>query len=93
MADKRLRRVMHGGGVERMQHMPGAIAVERERAAARDDAVEIMPRGRRETGIETVRHQLAGKHAYGIGPELRVQRVAHLVSPPVLGEVEMRHLA
>ena len=35
MADQRLRRVVHGLGVERMQHVPDAVALERERARAR----------------------------------------------------------
>jgi hypothetical protein len=46
MTDERLRPGMHGAGVEPMQHMPGAIAIERKGTAPGNDAIEIMPRSR-----------------------------------------------
>ena len=35
MADQALRRIVHGLGVEGAEHAPGAVALERERAALR----------------------------------------------------------
>ena len=92
MADQALRRLVHGGGVERVAPLPGAVAVERERRAAVDDAIEIVPRCGREARVEIVRRTLAGEHADRVGPNLRVQRFAHLPWLPVLGEIEMRDL-
>ncbi len=68
VADQPLRRIVHGGGVERVHDLPGAIAVEREGAAAVDDAIEIVPRGGREARIEIIGRALAGEHADRVRP-------------------------
>ncbi len=52
MAGEHLRRLVHGFSVEGAEHAPGAIALERERAAAVDDAVEIMAGFGRKARIE-----------------------------------------
>ena len=52
MADEHLRRLVHGLGVERAEHAPGAHALERQRAAPVDDAIEIVARFGREARVE-----------------------------------------
>ena len=75
MADEDLRRLVHGLGIERAEHAPGAHAFERERAAPVDDAIEIMARLRRETRVEVVRQTCSqAKTEIGSG---RTPRSAH----------------
>src|SRR5574341_1183697 len=68
-------------------------SLERKRRAAIDDTVEVMARGGGQPRVEILRSALANKHADRIGPELRVERVADLIRPPVLGEIHVHDLA
>ena len=52
MADEDLRRLVHGLGIEGAKHAPGAHALERQRAAPVDDAIEIMARFGPEARVE-----------------------------------------
>ena len=85
--------VMHRRCVERARHPPGAVLVERQIGAAIDDAVEIMPLDRREARVEICRGAFGGEHRDRLRPQMKVDRVAHRVGVPVLGEIDMRDLA
>ena len=93
-ADQALRRLVHGVGVERALDQPGAARVERQRRAAVDDAIEIMPRVRRKARIEIVRRRArAGRMATGCRPHMGVERVAQHIGAPDAGQIDMADLA
>ena len=52
-----------------------------------------MPRTRRETRVEIVGDALGREHRDRMRPQMRVERIAHGVGVPVLGEIDMRDLA
>ena len=93
MADENLRGFVHGGVVESMHDLPGAIAVERKGSAPVGDAIEIMARGGREARVEIVGRPLAGEHADRVGSYLGVEGIVHFLRRPVLAEIDMRDLA
>ena len=93
LADEPLRRRMHRRGVERARHAPGAAALEREIGAPVDDAIEIMPLRAEKRASKSSAHPLGGQHRDRMRPQMRVERIAHRVGVPVLGEIDMRHLA
>src|SRR5262249_45038631 len=93
IADESSRGLVHRLGIEGAEYTPGAIALKRKRCAAVDNAVEVGPRLGREAGVEVLSGTLAIKHADRVRSQLRVQRVAHFVGLPVLGEIEMGDLA
>ena len=79
--------------VERARHAPGAVLIERQIGAAIDDAIEIMALDRREARIEIRRDLLGREHRDRLRPQMEIDRVAHLVDVPILGEIDMRDLA
>ena len=93
MTDKHLRCLIHGLGIKGAEHAPGAMALKRERAAAVDNAVEVMTGFGPEARIEIGSHGLAGEDRDRIRPQHRIQGIAHGVVRPFLGEVEMSNLA
>ena len=82
-----------GVAIERARHAPGAVQFEREVGAAIADAIEIVALYRRETRVEVVGHVLGGEHGDRLRAQMEIERVAHGIVVPVLGEVDMRHLA
>ena len=93
LADQALRGRVHGRGIERPRHAPGAAALEREIGAAVDDAIEIVALDRREARVEVVGDLLGREHRDRMRAQMRVERIAHGVASPVLGEIDMRDLA
>ena len=92
-ADEPLRGGVHGGGVERPRARARRGSLERQVGAAVDDAVEIVPLRRREARVEIVGDTLGRQHRDRMRAQMGVERVAHGVAVPVLGEVDMRDLA
>ncbi len=93
LADEALRGLMHGRGIERARHAPGVAQIDRQIGAAIDDAIEIMALHRRGAGIEILAGALGGQNRDRMRPQVRIQRVAHGVGVPVLGEIDMGDLA
>ena len=52
LAHQELRRRMHGFGIQAGRDMPDLAVFQRRRAAAVQDAKQIVPRRRRKTGME-----------------------------------------
>ena len=92
-ADKQLCGRVHGRGVERARNAPGAHLIEGEVGAASDEAVEIMPPDRRETGVEVAGDALRAEHRDRMRAHMRIQCVAHGVAVPIPGEIDMGDLA
>ena len=82
-ADERLGGAVHGVRIERAGDVPDTAGVERRRRPAVADPVEIVARGRRETGIEARTDGLGRQHDDRRGAEMGVQRVADRVGRPV----------
>ena len=92
LADQPLRGGMHRRGVERARHAPGAVLLECQVGAAIDDAIEIVALDRREARIEIRRAAFRGEHRDRLRPQMEIDRVAHIVGIPLLGEIDMRDL-
>ena len=54
--DQPLRRAVHGAGIKRLMHKPGAVGIQRQRCAAVGDAIAIGPPDAREAGVPVVSH-------------------------------------
>ncbi len=92
-AEKQLRRLVHGFGVERRPDMPGAAAIDRERRAPVDDAIAIGAAARRPAGVEIVGNALDAEHGDRRRPHMVVEGADYLerlIRPP---EIEMGGLA
>src|SRR6185437_13345608 len=92
-ADQALRRLVHGGGIERARHAPDAVGLERQIGAAVDDAVEIVALDGRKSRVEVVRDLFGRKHGDRLRAQMKVDGVAHRVGVPLFGEIDMRDLA
>ena len=93
MAHQGLGGPMHRLGIQRDGDMPDSAIVQRGRAAAIEDAVEIMPRRGGKSRMEFAVHNPCVQHHHRRGPQEMIERVAHLVGRKILLQVEMRHLA
>ncbi len=91
--DQRLRGLVHRRGVEGGFHSPGAAALERERRAAVDDAIEIMARAGAAPGVETGLRRFGFDDRDGVRLKQRVEPLAEPERLPVALEVDMRDLA
>ena len=91
-ADERARRLLHRRGVEFALHTPGAAALEGQRRAAIDDAIEVMAHDRAAARVEMVCGPLGFEHGDGMGNEMRVDRLAQAPAPPLAFEIDMRDL-
>ena len=93
LADQELRRRMHGLGIQLGRDMPDLAGFQRRRAAAVQDAEQIMPRRGGKAGMEFAVRLGGVQHRDRIGPQVIVQRIAHLARLEGLFQIEMRHLA
>ena len=93
LADQALRGSVHRCGIERTRHAPGAAGVDRQIGAAVDDAIEIVTLDRRGAGVEIIRRAFGGEHRHRMRAQMRVERVAHGVGVPVLGQIDVGDLA
>ena len=91
-ADEMLRGFVHGVCIERDRQPPDPVVAERGRRTAAQDAIQVMPRGRREAGVEAFRRDCAVEHRDRLRLEVIVQRLAQLERLPFAHEVEVRHL-
>ena len=91
--DQRLRGLVHRRGVEGGLHPPGAAALERERRAAVDDAIEIMARAGAAPGVETGLRRFRFDDRDRVRLKQRVEPLAEPERLPVALEVDMRDLA
>ena len=92
-ADQALCSRVHRRIIEWSRQAPGTTAINREISTAINDAIAIVALRRRETRVERVRHLLGGEHRHRLRAQMRRDGVAHGVGVPILGEVDMRHLA
>ena len=92
-ADEALGGVVHRRRIERPRHPQRAAGVEGEIGAAVDDAVEVVALHRRKPRVEVIRRRLGGEHRDGMRPQMGIERVAHGVGVPGLGEIDMCDLA
>ena len=92
-ADQRLRCAMHRLGVQRDRHAPGMSTLQRQVRPAVDDAVEITAPGRIEACVEAWRRIFGRQDGYRMGPQVRIQGVAHGVGAQGFLQVEMGDLA
>ncbi len=92
-ADEALRRRLHGRDIERLGDAPGTAAFEGEVGAAVDDAIEIMAPDGGKARVERIVHARGRDHGNRMRTQMGVQRVAHRVFIPVLGEIDMADLA
>ena len=93
LAYQALRGSVHGGDIKRARHPPGTAGIERQIGPAVDDAIEVMTLHRRRPGVEVVRNAFGCKDGNGMRAQMRIERVAHGIRVPILGEIDMRHLA
>ena len=93
LADQRLRGVVHRRGVEARLHPPGAAAIERERRAAVDDAIEIVAGAGAASGVEIGVHALGLENRDRMGMKQRVETLAEAERLPCAFKVDMRDLA
>ena len=91
-ADQRLCGFVHRLGVQRALHMPGAAALESQRRAAIDDAIEIMAHARGMARVEIGIDGLGAEHRDRLGDEMRVQRLAQPPAVPILFKIDMGDL-
>ncbi len=93
LADERPRRRVHRLGVEAGLHPPGRAALEGERRAAIDDAIEIVASGRAMARVEIGVHALGAENRHGMRMDERIEPLAQAERLPVALEVDMRDLA
>ncbi len=91
-AEENARRRLHRACIELALDQPNMAALHRQRRAAIDDPVEIMPAYCRKPRIKSVRHALGGKNRNGLRPHMRIQAVAQHIGPPILGKIRVRDL-
>jgi len=92
-ADKLLRRRVHGLGIQRPRHPPGAILLKRKIRPPVDDTITVMTFDRREARVEIQRRALHGEHRDRLRPQMEIDGVAHGLGVPVLAKIDMRDLA
>ncbi len=66
--------------------------IEREIGAAVEDAIEIVALDGRGACVEIGRRLLGRQNGDRMRAQMRIERVAHGVGVPILGEIDMRHL-
>ena len=90
---KRARGLGHRARIELARDMPDMPAIQRRRRAAAEDAIFIVTRHRREPRVEIGRRHRRFEHRNRRGPQMRIQRIAHLVGRKLLHQIEMRDLS
>ena len=70
LPEKPLRGRVHRRDVERARHAPDAAALERKIGPAVDDAIEIVPPGRRKARIEIVGDPFGRQHRDRMRPQI-----------------------
>ena len=83
---------MHGLRVERPLDMPGAAEVQRQGRAAIVDDIEIMAADRGKARLEILADRARREHRDRIRLQMRIDRVAQPIDPPVARKIDMRHL-
>ena len=92
-ADQRPGGFVHGLGIERWLHAPGAAALQSQGGPPVDDAIAIVPGGGAVSGVEIVRGALDLENRDRTGNEMRVQPFAEPKRIPVALKVDVRDLA
>src|ERR1700733_4707998 len=87
-AEKHERSRVHGLGIEAWLHPPGASALDGQRGAAIDDAIEIMAGACAAPGVEIRAHALGADDGHGMGMKQRVEALAEPERLPVALKAE-----
>ena len=93
LARQRARGLLHGRGVERRLHPPGAAPLEREGSAAVDDAIEIMAGNGAMARVEIGGDALGAEDRHRIGMDERIEPLLKPEGRPVALEVDMSDLS
>ena len=91
--DERLRGFGHGFPVERLNHAPGAIAIQHQRRPAHHDAIEIMPLDGAIARVERVRRYRALDNCDRKRFQIEIDRFSDAASIPSLFKIEVRDLS
>ncbi len=91
--DEVIGRRLHCRDIEGRLHQPGPAALDRERRAAIDDAVEIGALARREAGMKTHVDGFRPQNGHRVGLHMEIECVAHRLAIGGFVEVDMGDLA
>ena len=93
LAHQGLRRVMHRFSVQPGADMPDLAIIKGWRAAAVENAINVMPPGGGKAGVKFAVRRHGLQHDNGGGTQKMVEGIAHLAGLEMFLQIEMRHLA